>query len=107
MGGRETCEAEGQSVRVQSAALLCQLTDTYAIQLQDTSASPPAYAAPSQPGRKPTMPQPDDLVDPREIDQFLTELAGMAGRWSLFERFLDARLRVRAPVLYPLKQIIQ
>jgi len=35
----------------------------------------------------------DDIVDPREIDKVLSELAGMTGRWSLFKKFLTERLR--------------
>jgi conserved oligomeric Golgi complex subunit 4 len=34
----------------------------------------------------------EDIVDPREIDKVLTEVAGMAGRWALFRRFLFERL---------------
>jgi hypothetical protein len=37
----------------------------------------------------------DDDVDPREIDKALTEVAGMAGRWSLFRKFLTDNLKVR------------
>lgn len=36
----------------------------------------------------------DDAVDAREIDKVLTELASMAGRWSLFRKFLHDRLKV-------------
>ncbi|CAL1703811.1 unnamed protein product [Somion occarium] len=35
----------------------------------------------------------EDVVDPREIDKVLTEVAGMAGRWSLFRKFLYNRLQ--------------
>ncbi|KAK7693068.1 hypothetical protein QCA50_002633 [Cerrena zonata] len=35
----------------------------------------------------------DDLVDPREIDKVLTEVSAMAGRWSLFRKFLYNRLQ--------------
>jgi hypothetical protein len=34
----------------------------------------------------------DLLVDPREVDKVLTELAGITGRWALFRRFLHERL---------------
>ncbi|KAF8582204.1 COG4-domain-containing protein [Ramaria rubella] len=37
---------------------------------------------------------PEDDVDPRDIDRILSELAGMAGRWGLFRRFLCDRLKV-------------
>ncbi|KAF8919450.1 COG4 transport protein-domain-containing protein [Mucidula mucida] len=30
----------------------------------------------------------EDVVDPREIDKALVEVAGMAGRWNLFRKFL-------------------
>lgn len=36
----------------------------------------------------------EDSVDPREVDKVLTEVAGMAGRWSLFRKFLYDRLKV-------------
>jgi hypothetical protein len=35
-----------------------------------------------------------EVVDPREIDKVLSELAGMAGRWSLFRKFLCGSLKV-------------
>ncbi|CDO69043.1 hypothetical protein BN946_scf184834.g50 [Trametes cinnabarina] len=35
----------------------------------------------------------DDLVDPREIDKVVTEVAGMSGRWGLFRKFMYDRLR--------------
>lgn len=34
------------------------------------------------------------VVDPREIDRVLSELAGMVGRWSLFRKFLTESLSV-------------
>ncbi|EGO21633.1 hypothetical protein SERLADRAFT_451655 [Serpula lacrymans var. lacrymans S7.9] len=34
----------------------------------------------------------DEVIDPREIDKASTEIAGMAGRWSLFRRFLIEQL---------------
>ncbi|KAF8309865.1 COG4 transport protein-domain-containing protein [Cantharellus anzutake] len=34
-----------------------------------------------------------ESADPREIDQFLSELSGMVGRWSLFHHFLYERLK--------------
>lgn len=39
----------------------------------------------------------EDVVDPREIDKVLSELAGMVGRWSLFKKFITEQLRVSAP----------
>jgi conserved oligomeric Golgi complex subunit 4 len=37
---------------------------------------------------------PEEDIDPREVDKVLSELAGMAGRWGLFRRFLSDRLKV-------------
>jgi hypothetical protein len=34
----------------------------------------------------------DEDPDPREVDRVLTEVAGMAGRWALFRKFLFERL---------------
>ncbi|KAG8949049.1 hypothetical protein FRC00_008335 [Tulasnella sp. 408] len=51
----------------------------------------PALA--SQPQRKGTQVSEDDGPDPREIDKVLTEVAGLAGRWALFRRFLTERLK--------------
>lgn len=31
---------------------------------------------------------PEEVVDPREIDKVLSEIAGMLGRWGMFKRFL-------------------
>jgi hypothetical protein len=48
----------------------------------------------------------DDSVDPREIDKAITEVAGMAGRWSLFRRFLSEHLRVLLPILCSWQSIL-
>ncbi|THH27626.1 hypothetical protein EUX98_g6565 [Antrodiella citrinella] len=39
-----------------------------------------------------TQPVDEEIVDPREIDKVLSEVAGMAGRWSMFRKFLYDRL---------------
>ena len=36
----------------------------------------------------------EDNVDAREVDKVLTEVSSMAGRWSLFRKFLYERLKV-------------
>jgi len=38
-------------------------------------------------GRRQQSPE-EAVVDPREIDKVLSEIAGMLGRWSVFKRFL-------------------
>ncbi|KAJ7135036.1 COG4 transport protein-domain-containing protein [Mycena crocata] len=43
--------------------------------------------------QQPSMAPDEDLVDPREIDKVLSEVAGMAGRWNLFKKFLSESLR--------------
>ncbi|EMD34512.1 hypothetical protein CERSUDRAFT_117357 [Gelatoporia subvermispora B] len=35
----------------------------------------------------------EDIIDPREIDKVLTEIAGMSGRWALFRKFMYGRLQ--------------
>lgn len=37
----------------------------------------------------------DETVDSKEIDRLLSEIAGLAGRWGLFGKFIVERLRVR------------
>jgi len=39
----------------------------------------------------------DETTDSKEIDRLLSEVAGLAGRWGLFGRFIIERLRVRTP----------
>jgi hypothetical protein len=43
--------------------------------------------------RKPSS-HTDEDIDMRDIDKLLFELAGMAGRWGLFERFVCDRFKV-------------
>lgn len=41
-------------------------------------------------GRRQQPPQASEeaVMDPREIDKVLSEIAGMLGRWNMFKRFL-------------------
>ncbi|KAJ7940910.1 COG4 transport protein-domain-containing protein [Mycena leptocephala] len=43
--------------------------------------------------QQPSMAPDEELVDPREIDKVVSEVAGMAGRWNLFKKFLSESLR--------------
>ncbi|KAJ6547289.1 COG4 transport protein-domain-containing protein [Mycena capillaripes] len=43
--------------------------------------------------QQPSTAPDEELVDPREIDKVVSELAGMAGRWNLFKKFLSESLR--------------
>ncbi|KAJ7046514.1 COG4 transport protein-domain-containing protein [Mycena alexandri] len=63
--------------------------------MTDISENPPLTLAPHSNARRqqPSMAPDEDLVDPREIDKVLTEVAGMAGRWNLFKKFLSESLR--------------
>jgi len=36
----------------------------------------------------------EGVIDPREIDKVLSEVAGMMGRWNLFRKFLSEALKV-------------
>ncbi|GJJ12454.1 hypothetical protein Clacol_006696 [Clathrus columnatus] len=57
------------------------------------SSSTFAFVAPTI--RKSTVPSqvPESNIDPREIDQILLEISGMASRWGLFRRFLYDRIK--------------
>ncbi|KAG8999188.1 hypothetical protein FRB90_012139 [Tulasnella sp. 427] len=46
-----------------------------------------------QPQRRGTQATEEDGPDSREVDKVLTEVAGLAGRWALFRRFLTERLK--------------
>ncbi|KAJ7172744.1 COG4 transport protein-domain-containing protein [Mycena filopes] len=63
--------------------------------MADISESPPltltSYATARR--QQPSMAVDEDLVDPREIDKVVTEVAGMAGRWNLFKKFLSESLK--------------
>ncbi|KAJ3535520.1 hypothetical protein NMY22_g6447 [Coprinellus aureogranulatus] len=37
----------------------------------------------------------DNIIDPREIDKVLSEVAGMIGRWNLFRKYITEALTVR------------
>ncbi|KAJ7632374.1 COG4 transport protein-domain-containing protein [Roridomyces roridus] len=56
--------------------------------LTDIAENPPVSSA----SRRQAGPD-EDVVDPREIDKVLSEVAGMAGRWNLFKKFLSENLR--------------
>jgi hypothetical protein len=53
--------------------------------------------------QQPSTAPDEDVVDPREIDKVLSEVAGMAGRWNLFKKFLSESLRVTiiSPIYHP------
>ncbi|GJE97920.1 COG4-domain-containing protein [Phanerochaete sordida] len=65
-----------------------KLADTSAPSFQSLSTSTPIRRATSHAGNVE-----EEQVDAREIDKVLTEAAGMAGRWSLFRKFLYERLK--------------
>lgn len=53
--------------------------------------NPPIPLFSSNPRRQPTE---ENVVDPREIDKVLSEVAAMIGRWHLFKKFLLEALKV-------------
>ena len=71
--------------------LAFKLSDTGAPTLQ-------ALSAPSSVGFRPQTTVDEDIVDVKQIDKVLSELAAMSGRWNLFRKFLFDRLSV----IYPL-----
>ncbi|KAJ6546418.1 COG4 transport protein-domain-containing protein [Mycena vulgaris] len=63
--------------------------------ITDVTDNPPLTMASGTNSRRQqisTAPE-EDVVDPREIDKVLSEVAGMAGRWNLFKKFLSESLR--------------
>ncbi|KJA27272.1 hypothetical protein HYPSUDRAFT_62954 [Hypholoma sublateritium FD-334 SS-4] len=58
--------------------------------LADVLNNPPIPLFSSNPRRQPTE---ETVVDPREIDKVLSEVAAMIGRWHLFKKFLSEALK--------------
>ncbi|KAJ7285558.1 COG4 transport protein-domain-containing protein [Mycena rebaudengoi] len=60
----------------------------------DVSDNPPPTLSSLNNNRRqqPSMAPDEEVVDPREIDKVLSEVAGMAGRWNLFRKFLSESL---------------
>ena len=71
-----------------------KLSDTGAPTLQ-------ALSAPSSVGFRPQTIVDEDIVDVKQIDKVLSELAAMSGRWNLFRKFLFDRLSVIFPLPFP------
>lgn len=72
------------------------------MQLSDASAAPFQIlgSASSPSSRRPPAGAntfDEDIVDAREIDKALSELAAISGRWNLFRKFLFDRLSVSNP----------
>ncbi|KAG6811170.1 hypothetical protein H0H92_008654 [Tricholoma furcatifolium] len=60
--------------------------------LADITNNPPILSS-NVAGRRPPASSPDEaVVDSREIDRLLSEVAGMIGRWSLFKKFMAESL---------------
>ena len=74
--------------------LASKLSDTGAPTLQ-------ALSAPSSVGFRPQTIVDEDIVDVKQIDKVLSELAAMSGRWNLFRKFLFDRLSVICPLPPP------
>jgi len=63
------------------------------VKLTEAVNNPPHPLYSSNPPKK-QLSGDDVVVDPREIDKVLSEVAGMIGRWHLFKRFLFDALKV-------------
>ena len=77
--------------------LVFKLSDTGAPTLQ-------ALSTPASAVFKPQTIIDEDIVDVKQIDKVLSELAAMSGRWNLFRKFLFDRLSVIHPLplrVYP------
>jgi len=65
------------------------------LKLSDTGAQPlQTLSSPSSVGFRPQTIVDEDIVDVKQIDKVLSELAAMSGRWNLFRKFLFDRLSV-------------
>ena len=71
--------------------LVFKLSDTGAPNLRALSASPAL-------GLRPQLIVDEDIVDVKQIDKVLSELAAISGRWNLFRKFLFDRLSVMYPL---------
>jgi len=70
--------------------LAFKLSDTGAPTLQ-------ALSAPPSVGFRPQIIVDEDIVDVKQIDKVLSELAAISGRWNLFRKFMFDRLSVIHP----------
>lgn len=60
-----------------------------------------ALSTPSSAGLKPQIVVDEDIVDFKQIDKVLSELAAMSGRWNLFRKFLfDSLSVIYSPSFY-------
>ena len=80
--------------REEQLTLVFKLSDTDAPTLR-------ALSAPSSTGLRPQAIVDEDIVDVKQIDRVLSELAAISGRWNLFRKFLFERLSV----IYPLSPL--
>lgn len=68
---------------------------TSAFKLSDTAAPTlRTLSTPSSTGFKPQTTVDEEIVDVKQIDKVLSELAAISGRWNLFRKFLFDRLSV-------------
>jgi hypothetical protein len=75
---------------------------TPALKLSDTGAPTlQALSAPSSAVLRPQTIIDEDIVDVKQIDKVLSELAAISGRWNLFRKFLFDRLSVIHPLSPP------
>lgn len=80
---------------------------TLAFKLSDTAAPTlRALNIPSSTGFKPQTIVDEEMVDVKQIDKVLSELAAMSGRWNLFRKFLFDRLSVIHPFLPAILSVV-
>jgi hypothetical protein len=71
----------------------------FGVKLSDTAAPTlQALGTPHSLGLRPQTVIDEDIVDVKQIDKVLSELAAMSGRWNLFRKFLFDRLSVTYPL---------
>lgn len=81
----------------------CRITLTNFLKLADVADNPPLPLTSHNNAtrrQQPSIAPDEELVDPREIDRVVSEVAVMAGRWNLFKKFLSERLEVSLCFFY-------
>ena len=75
--------------------------------LSDTAAPTlRALSTPHSAGFKPQTVIDEDVIDVKQIDKALSELAAMSGRWNLFRKFLFDRLSVTRSFLSVIHSVV-
>lgn len=87
--GRKIGQHDVRSIACHDFLRLCILTFT---QLAEVASNQPSSLMTRS---RQASGSEDDMIDPREIDKVISEVAAMASRWNLFRKYLSDSFRVR------------